>query len=57
MNFNLAITGNTIFGIANARANKRATLASVGAAEWALETSAALQYMSVLRFMDQIDVA
>jgi len=57
MNFNLAITGNTIFGIANARANKRATLASVGAAEWALETRVALQYMSVLRFVDQIDVA
>lgn len=57
MNFNMAITGNTIFGIANARANKRATAASVRAAEWNLETSVALQYMTALRFMDQVDVA
>ena len=57
MNFNMAITGNTIFGIANARANKRATEASVRAAEWSLETSVALQYTAALRSMDQVDVA
>lgn len=57
VNFRLAINGNSIFGISNARANKRATLASVGAAEWALETRVALQYMSALRFIDQVDVA
>jgi len=55
VNFNVALTENTIFGVSNARANNRATLASVGATEWALETRVALQYMSVLRFMDQIE--
>ena len=57
VNLNMTLNGNTIFGIANARANKRATAASVGAAEWNLETSVALQYMTVLRAMDQVDVA
>ena len=57
MNLNMTLNGNTIFGIANARANKRATAASIGAAEWNLETSVALQYMTALRAMDQVDVA
>ena len=54
VNFRMAINGNTIFGISNARANKRATLASVGAAEWSLETTVAFQYTAALRFMDQV---
>jgi outer membrane protein TolC len=57
LNFNMQISGNTIFGIANARANKRATEASVDAAEWSLETRVALQYTAALGSVDQVDVA
>ena len=57
VNFNMQISGNTIFGIANARANKRATEASVSAAEWSLETRVALQYTAALGSVDQVDVA
>jgi outer membrane protein len=53
----VTVDGNTIFGIPNARANKRATVARIDAAEFNLESAVALQYMSVLRGMDGVDVA
>jgi len=57
LNFSMTISGQTIFGIPNARANKRATQARVGAAEWNLESIVAFQYMAALRAQDQLDVA
>lgn len=57
VNFGMTIDGNTIFGIPNARANKRATEERINAAEFNLESSVALQYMAVLRGMEGVDVA
>ena len=57
LNFGMTIDGNTIFGIPNARANKRATGARITAAEFNLESTVALQYMAVLRGLDGVDVA
>lgn len=57
VNFNMTIDGNTVFGIPNARANKRATGARIDAAEFSLESTVALQYMAVLRAQDGVDVA
>ena len=57
LNFGMTIDGNTIFGIPNARANRRATEERINAAEFDLESTVALQYMSVLRGMDGVDVA
>ena len=57
VNLGLTLDGNTIFGVPNARANKRATEARVTAAEFNLESLVALQYMSVLRAADGVDVA
>ena len=56
LTLNMTIDGNTIFGVPNARANKRATAARISAAEFNLETLVALQYMTVLRAMDGLDV-
>ncbi len=53
----LTIDGSTIFGIPNARANKRATEASIAAAEFTLESTVAFQYMAVLRAQDGVEVA
>jgi len=53
----MTIDGNTIFGVPNARANKRATEASIAAAEFTLESSVAFQYMAVLRAQDGVAVA
>jgi outer membrane protein len=57
INLNMTIDGNAIFGIPNARANKRATTARIDAAEFSLESTVALQYMAVLRALDGVDVA
>lgn len=57
INLNMTIDGNTIFGIPNARANKRATEARVEAAEFNLESLTAFQYMAVLRAQEGVDVA
>ena len=57
LNLGMTIDGNTIFGIPNARANKRATEARISASEFNLESTVALQYMSVLRALDGVDVA
>jgi outer membrane protein len=57
VNFGMTIDGNTIFGIPNARANKRATEARIDAAEFNLESTVAFQYMAVLRAQDGVDVA
>lgn len=59
--YNLGLTwtlsGNTIFGVSNARSNRRATEARVDAAEFDLESRVALQYMAALRARDQVEVA
>ena len=54
---NMTIDGNTIFGIPNARASRRATEARISAAEFQLESQVAFQYMAVLRFQDGLEVA
>jgi outer membrane protein len=53
----MTIDGNAIFGVPNARANRRATEAGISAAEFALESTVAFQYMMVLRARDGVDVA
>jgi len=57
VNFGMTIDGNTIFGIGNARANKRATAARITSEEFNLESLVGLQYMTVLRAQDGVDVA
>jgi len=60
-NYSLSATwtlnGNTLFGVQNARASRRATEARVEAAEFNLESLVALQYMATLRMRDGVDVA
>lgn len=56
-NANMTIDGQTIFGVPAARANKRATQARISSAEFNLESLVALQYMTVLRAQDGVDVA
>ena len=51
------LNGNTMFGVQNARASRRATEARVEAAEFDLESMVALQYMATLRMRDGVDVA
>jgi outer membrane protein len=53
----MTIDGNAIFGVPNARANKRATEASIAAAEFQLESTVAFQYMQVLRGQEGVEVA
>ena len=55
--FNWRLDGNTIFGVSNATASRRATEAGVTAAEFDLESAVAAQYMAVLRAQDGVDVA
>jgi outer membrane protein len=59
--YNLSLSwrldGNTIYGIPNARANKRATAARIEAARFDLGSTVAFQYMAALRATDQLDVA
>jgi outer membrane protein len=57
LNFNMTIDGNTIFGIKNARANRSATEARVESEEFNLGSLVGLQYMTVLRAQDGVDVA
>lgn len=57
LSLNWTLSGNNIFGVSNARANKRATEARVDAAEFGLESTVAFQYMAVLRAQDGLDVA
>lgn len=57
VNFGMTIDGNTIFGIGNARANRRATEARISSEEFNLESLVGLQYMTVLRAQDGVDVA
>src|SRR5690606_1278002 len=51
------LNGATIFGVPNARADRRATDARVDAAAFNLETLVAFQYMAALRARDQVEVA
>ncbi|MDH3271216.1 MAG: TolC family protein [Gemmatimonadota bacterium] len=57
VSFGLTLDGNSIFGVPQARANKRATEARISAAEFNLESVVALQYMAVLRAMEAVAVA
>ncbi len=57
VNFGMTLDGNTLFGVGNARANSRATAARIDSEEFNLESLTALQYMTVLRAQDGVDVA
>jgi outer membrane protein len=57
VNLGVNIDGNTIFGIPQARANRRATEASIADAEFRLESTVAGQYMAVLRAQEGVEVA
>lgn len=57
LNLTWRLNGQTIFGVSNARANKRATEASIDAAEFDLESAVTQQYLAVLRGQDAVDVA
>jgi outer membrane protein len=57
LNMGVTIDGNTIFGIPQAKANRRATEASIADAEFRLESTVAGQYMSVLRAQEAVAVA
>lgn len=51
------LSGQNLFGVPAARAQKRATNANIDAAAFDLESTVALQYMAVLRGQDGVDVA
>jgi outer membrane protein len=51
------LNGQTIFGVPAARAQAKATDASIAAAAFDLESAVALQYMAVLRAQDGVAVA
>ena len=57
INFGMTIDGNTIFGVGNARANRSATEARIESEEFNLGSLVSLQYMTVLRAQDGVDVA
>jgi len=57
LNLNWRLDGNTIFGVSNAQASRRATEAGIEAAEFNLESTVAAQYMEVLRAQEGRDVA
>jgi outer membrane protein len=57
VNFGMTIDGNTIYGIGNARANRSATEARIESEEFNLGSLVSLQYMTVLRAQDGVDVA
>jgi outer membrane protein TolC len=57
LNFNWRLDGNTIFGLSNARASRRATQAGITAADFDLESTVAAQYMTVLRAQEGLEVA
>lgn len=51
------LDGNTLFGVPNARAARRATAAGIDAAAFDLESAVTLQYMAALRARDGVEVA
>ncbi len=51
------LDGSTIFGLSNARAQRKATDARIDAAEFNLESQVALQYTAALRAQDGVKVA
>jgi outer membrane protein len=57
VNFGMTVDGNTIFGVGNARANRRATEARIESEEFNLGSLVGLQYMTVLRAQDGVEVA
>jgi outer membrane protein TolC len=57
VNLGLNIDGSTVFGIPQARANARATEASIADAEFRLESMVAGQYMAALRAQEALEVA
>jgi outer membrane protein len=54
---NWQLDGETFFGVSSARANQEATQAGIRAAEFDLESTVTLQYMTALRARDAVDVA
>jgi outer membrane protein len=57
LNLNWTLDGQTLFGIPAARANQEATTAAVRWAEFGLEQTVTLQYMTALRARDAVQVA
>jgi outer membrane protein len=57
LNFGMTIDGNTLFGVGNARANRSATAARIESEEFNLGSLVGLQYMTVLRGQDGVEVA
>ncbi len=57
LNFGMTIDGNSIYGIGNARANRSAVEARIESEEFNLGSLVSLQYMTVLRGQDGVDVA
>lgn len=57
LGFSWNFSGQSIFGIGAARASQRATEAGITAAEFNLEQTVTLQYMTALRARDGADVA
>ena len=51
------LNGNTLFGLSSAKAEQNAARAFTLAAEFTMESLVTLQYMTVLRARDQVDVA
>jgi outer membrane protein len=57
LNLNWTLDGQTLFGIPSARANQEATTAAIRWAEFGLEQTVTLQYMTALRARDAVQVA
>lgn len=57
LNLNWTLDGTTLFGIPSARANQQATTAGIRWAEFGLEQTVTLQYMTALRARDAVQVA
>ena len=51
------LNGNTLFGLSSAKADRNAARALTDAAEFTMESVITLQYMTVLRARDQVEVA
>jgi outer membrane protein TolC len=57
LNVNYQLSGQTLFGLGSARADRKATHARTVAAEFNMEQAVTLQYMVALRARDQVEVA
>jgi outer membrane protein len=56
LNLNYSLSGNTLFGLGSARADRKAARARTIAAEFIMEQAVTLQYMTALRARDRVAV-